>query len=297
MLAKLRCSACFTIAAVILVAGCGRGGDKASTQVAAKVNKEEISVHQINYMLAHAGQIPPEQQKAASKQALERLVEQELMVQKAMAAKLDRDPNVMQTIEANRRQVLAQAYMAQVTSAASKPGASEVQEYYDKHPELFSQRRIYRFQQLSIAGGKDVASELEQRLSGGKASMDDLVAWAKEKNLRYNTNTAVKPAEQLPMEMLPQLHHMKDGQMGMIREPVGVSVIQLIASQDQPVEQKAATAVIEQFLLNKRKSELAQNELKQLRTSATIEYVGDFAQKDGDKPSATDAKPAAATTP
>ena len=35
----------------LLLAGCGRNKDKAATQTAAKVNKEEITVHQINFVL------------------------------------------------------------------------------------------------------------------------------------------------------------------------------------------------------------------------------------------------------
>src|SRR6478736_1153177 len=41
----------FALAATLLV-GCGEKKEKAATQTAAKVNKEEITVHQINFLLA-----------------------------------------------------------------------------------------------------------------------------------------------------------------------------------------------------------------------------------------------------
>src|SRR5262245_27779262 len=69
---------------VLTIAGCGRSdGSKPATQVAVKVNGEEISVHQLNGVLTRLGPIgnvPPERIRT---QALERLVDQQLTIQKA----------------------------------------------------------------------------------------------------------------------------------------------------------------------------------------------------------------------
>ena len=67
---------------VALLAGCGdKKKDKNATQIAAKVNKEEISIHQINFVLQQQRGLKPEQSEAASKQILERLIDQELAMQ------------------------------------------------------------------------------------------------------------------------------------------------------------------------------------------------------------------------
>lgn len=273
------------VSAIALLAGCGKEEGKTSAQVAARVNNEEISVHQINYLLGRSGNIPAEQMPAASKQVLDKLIDQDVLTQKAVAEKLDRDPNVMVGIETSRRQILAQAYMERVMSAATKPTSEEISDYYTKHPELFSHRRLFRFQEVSIAGGKDLVAELQQQLAAGK-TLADIVAWAQSKNLRVNSNVVVKAAEQIPMEMLPRLSLMKDGQVGLLAEPGGASLLQLLASQDQPVDEKGATATIGQYLTNQRKSELAAAELKQLKAAAKIEYIGDFAKNDA-APAAT----------
>ena len=71
--------------------GCGNGSDdkkdKAASQTAAKVNKEEITVHQINYVLQQQRALKPEMVASASIQVLERLVDQELALQKAQEQK------------------------------------------------------------------------------------------------------------------------------------------------------------------------------------------------------------------
>ena len=86
------------VATAAVLAGCGDKKDKAS-QTAVKVNKGEITVHQINSVLQQQRNIRPEQVDAASRQILEQLIQQELAIQKAEDDKLDRDPRVVTQIE------------------------------------------------------------------------------------------------------------------------------------------------------------------------------------------------------
>jgi EpsD family peptidyl-prolyl cis-trans isomerase len=258
----------------LLVTACG-GEKKAATQVAAKVNNEEISVHQINSALARAGNLTPEQAKQAGREVLEKLIDQELLVAKAMDKKLDRDPRTMQALEASRRQILAQAYMQDLVAALAKPTGEEVKAYFDKHPELFSERRIYRFQQINVAAGRDQQPALQQRMASAK-SINEVLAWLKEQNIQFAGDVATKPAEQLPMELLPKFNQMKDGQIGVVSGDKGMQLLQLIASQAAPVALAAATPAIEQFLSNQRRGEVVEKEMKQLREKATITYLGDF---------------------
>jgi EpsD family peptidyl-prolyl cis-trans isomerase len=265
--------------AAILVTACG-GEKKAATQVAAKVNKEEISVHQINGALSRAGNLSPEQAKVAGREVLEKLVDQELLVEKAMDKKLDREPRVMQALEASRRQILAQAYMEQLVAAVAKPSGDEVKAYFDKHPELFAERRIYRFQEINVAAGRDQLPALQQRMTSAK-TLNDVLAWLKEKNIQFAGSLSTKAAEQLPMELLPKFGQMKDGQTAVIQGDKGSLLIQLVESKSAPVDLAAATPIIEQYLTNQRRGEMAAKEVKQLRADAKIEYMGDFA-KDAD---------------
>ena len=58
------------VASVALLVGCGDKKDKAASQTAAKVNKDEITVHQINFVLQQQRNLRPEQADAASRQVL-----------------------------------------------------------------------------------------------------------------------------------------------------------------------------------------------------------------------------------
>src|SRR3954469_2527486 len=70
-LGALRLAALAVTVGVALLAGCNKTKDKAATQTAAKVNKEEITVHQINFLLSQQRAIPQAQAASASRQVLE----------------------------------------------------------------------------------------------------------------------------------------------------------------------------------------------------------------------------------
>jgi EpsD family peptidyl-prolyl cis-trans isomerase len=279
---------------MLALAGCG-DGKKAATQVAVKVNKEEISVHQINNVLSRGGNLPPEQMKAASRQVLERLVDQELLVQKAIEKKLDRDPKAMQAIEAARRDILARGYMESIVAGTAKATPAEIAEFYAKRPELFAQRRIYSLQEMTIAGNSAELLPRLQEQMGKARTLSDVAAWLTSQNIPFGGNATTKAAEQLPLELLPRFHQMKDGQIGVLPSKDGVLMVQLMASRTAPMDQKAATPFIEQFLMNQKKVETSNKELKQLRELAKIEYLGDFAKTD-EAPKAATAAPAAPAT-
>ncbi len=275
----------------LTLSGCGGGDDKkVATQVAAKVNKEEISVHQINDLLQRTQNLRPEQAKQASRQILDRLIDQELLVQQAVEKKLDRDPRVVQAIAASRREILARALVEQIASTAPKPTAAETAEFYAKHPELFRERRIYNMRELAIGLKADALTKLQEEMKQAK-DVGELIEWLKGEQIPFTANNTVKSAEQLPLELVGRFHQMKDGQTALIPAPNGILIVQLLGSQTQPLDEKQAGPFIEQFLTNKRKAELAAGELKALKAKAKIEYVGEFV-KTADELKAGQATPA-----
>lgn len=278
----------------LLISGCG-DKKKTASQTAAKVNKEEITVHQINFVLQQQRGLKPEQAEAASKQALERLIDQELAVQKAEELKLDRDPRVLQQVEATKREILARAYVEHTGESATKPTSADIEKYYTDKPALFKERRIYSIQEISIEAKPEQIDALRTELQNAK-TVDDFVEYLKANSIRFNGNQAVRAAEQLPLNMLDAFAKMKDGQTMLVPMPTGVQVIVLAGSKSAPVDQAAASQAIEQFLLNERKRELVAKDLKDLRATAKIEYVGKFAEGAASAPPAASA-PATAKTP
>lgn len=271
--------AVLAVAMAVGLTGCGdkKEGEAKATQVAAKINGDEVTVHQLNFELAKLGNVGPEQAKLAANQVLKSLVDQQLLLQKAVETKLDSDPNVVQALEAGRRQILAQAYLKRLTEQVAKPTDAEVVDYYGKNPALFAERRIYRLQEITVQAGAGQAEAVKAKLAQSR-DLNEFAAWLKENNIPARAAQSVKPAEQLPLELLPRLHALKDGQAITVGAGDRLSILYLAGSQNQPVELDKAKSMVEQYLLNSRKREIAEAELKKLREAGKIEYLGDYAE-------------------
>jgi len=284
------------MAAVALLAGCGDKKEKGASQTAAKINKAEVTVHQINFVLQQQRGLRPEQADAASKQILERLIDQELALQKADDLKIDRDPRVVQQLEAAKREIIARAYLEKVGEAAAKPTPEEIKKYYDDKPALFKDRRIYSIQEIGIEAKPDQVATLRDKLTAAK-NINEFVEFLKTNDFKFSGNQAVRAAEQLPLAGLEAFAKMKDGQAIMNQVPNGVQVVVLAGSRSQPVAEEQARPAIEQFLTNERKRKLVEDDVKAMRTAAKIEYIGKFAEGAPGAASAPAAAPAAAPAP
>ncbi|MGH8707224.1 MAG: EpsD family peptidyl-prolyl cis-trans isomerase [Burkholderiales bacterium] len=288
----MRLLLCWAVLVAIAVAlsACGRtDAQNASGQIAAIVNGEEISVHRVNGALARGNDVQPGE--AGQAQALQRVIDQELLVQHALKAKLDRDPQVMQAIEDARRQMLARAYIDRVLGAAAPARSQdEIRTFYQENPALFERRRIYHLHELVVAAPQEKLGALQAAAAAAK-SMDEVAGWLKSRELPFTVVTASKPAEQIPLEILPRVLEMRDGQIAVFSTSRGTSVVQVLRSEEAPLSGQQATPVIERYLLNRERLELARAEVGKLRKQAEIEYLGEFKPAAPEGPAAASAAP------
>jgi EpsD family peptidyl-prolyl cis-trans isomerase len=262
------------LAPAMLAAGCERArpiaAEATAGRLAARVNGVEISMHQVAGVAPGSG--------ASAAQALDKVIDRELLVQKALAAKLDRDPQVAQALEVARRQVLAQAWLDRAASSAAeaRSTAEEVSAFYAENPGLFAQRRVYRLRELTVTVPADRLETVRSEATTAK-DLDELAGWLKWRSLKVTPATyTTAPAEQLPLAFLPQLARMREGELAVFPVAQGATVVQLIGAQDAPLSEREATPVIEQFISGRKRLELAATEVRRLREAANIEYVGDF---------------------
>ena len=105
----------------VLLAACQPDIDEG--QVLARVNGNEISVHQFNFALSQA---PQPRSQADRSALLDKLIDRQLVVQRALENRLDRRPDVMMRLEEARRDILAAAQATEIVLQAQLGLPSDV---------------------------------------------------------------------------------------------------------------------------------------------------------------------------
>jgi EpsD family peptidyl-prolyl cis-trans isomerase len=243
---------------------------------AAKVNGVTITQSQVDRAVAKAGAAAKGMPPAKAKQAaLEGLITQHLFSKNALMDKLDKDPRVIEAIEEAKEQILARAYAEKQATTMARPTEKEIKAYFDENPELFTQRRIYRLQQLEIQGSQEQLKAVDEKYQNTE-SLKDFVAWLREKNIRYNMGASTQPAEAIPTKLLKSIAKLKVGQSLKVTNPNGTAIMQLVEAKEEPVTLEQASPAIERYLMNQEAGDIIKSLSQKLRKAAKVEYFAPF---------------------
>jgi EpsD family peptidyl-prolyl cis-trans isomerase len=272
---RIRLSAAGLVA--VLLAGCmGREEPGAKTQVAARVNGDEITVHQVKLVLESEPGFGALDEAAAKRHALERLIDRQLARQQSVALKLDRQPAVMQSIEAARSRILARAYLQHIAASQADPAAEQIRGYYAENRALFAERRVFELEEIVVQAPSGLAERLRPVVARAK-SMPEVAAWLRSQQLAFNEHRGTRAAEQVPLALLPALRAMAPNELRLVEQPHQVSVFRLLAARHEPVDEISAAPRIREVLVNQRFDAVLGQTMDQLRRQSRIEYAVEFA--------------------
>ncbi|UVW30371.1 EpsD family peptidyl-prolyl cis-trans isomerase [Massilia sp. H6] len=288
-------------AAALLLAGAalaGCGDDRAKQakpgQALASVNGEEITVLQLNEEMQRAG-LPAAQQAVASKQILQALIDRELLEDEAAKGKIDRDPKVMQAIERARSLIIAQAYLQKRLGEPVRPTQAEVEDYFNKNPQFFAQRKQFIMNELILAGA-DLTPEVRAAADAAR-SLEEVAVLLDARNIKYGRAQVTRSTADLNPQLSGKLLAMPKGQLFVVKEGERAMLISIAEVRDAPVTLAVAAPQIGQFLTNRKNKELAAAEIQRLRASARIDYLNKDYAPDASTPGATAAANGAPATP
>jgi len=236
-------------------------------QAAAKLNGVTITEVQVDYASRRSGSASQPERQAD----LERLITQQLFAEEAVRKKIDQDVRVIAALKAARNEILAQAYRENEANNAPRPTATMVQAYYDAHPALFSERAVYKLQEINIQPDRTQSAAVIDRYNRIK-TLDDMVEWLKLNNIPYKTGVTVKSAEELPADLLEPVSQLQEGQVIKVTTDPGIAIVQLTGKRTVPVTISEAKPDIERFLTRQTLGEQMARTASRLRKEATVEY-------------------------
>lgn len=236
-----------------------------------KVNDVEIVMLQPVDGKAPVGAQPSAAKETVDKQLLETLIDRQLLQEAAIRNKLDRAPQVVQTIERAKTEILAQAYLQDKFAAIGTPSKIEVDAYYQAHPELFTQRKLFHMKELVVAT-KDFSPQLKASLDSAK-SIEQVSAWLDKNHVPYERSQVSRSTADLAPEMITKLQAMRKNQLFIVKAGEYTMVDSLYDVKLSPVTAEAAAPQIASYLRNERRKEIGAVELERLRASAKVEYL------------------------
>ncbi|NCS65889.1 MAG: peptidyl-prolyl cis-trans isomerase, EpsD family [Hydrogenophilales bacterium CG03_land_8_20_14_0_80_62_28] len=268
---------------LLLLVGCNTDNKSANNlKPAALVNGQVIAADQIQSETAKLGQGTDGQGQAMANLALKNIVDQELLAQEAVKAKLNEKPEVQWKLDAARRQILAQSEIETMTRDVVAPAQAEIKAYYDGHPELFSQHKIYQLAYLvANTTPENIAKARELVQKGG--TVQALAAAIQALGITVGGQRVVKGAEELPKDALDRFSAMKAGQSLTMDQGGKLNIIVLEGVQERPIAFEPATQTIGAYLINDKKRQQIDGQLSKIRTSARIEYRAPYAAPDAAK--------------
>jgi|GEM_PF-244443 len=271
--AAIRYSA-VTLLSLTAIAGCGHRDAASTRQVVARVNGQEITIHQLKNEAAGFSANSAIPNATPTRETLDTLINEQLLMEQGKERKIDRDPQVIQAEEKAHRQIRLQVLQNQLVASLPQPTQSEIRSFYDANEGLFANRKIYTFRQFTVDGNA-LNDNLKSKLERSKTEQA-IVAALKSDNLNYHEIITVRTAEQLPMQALPSITNMNRGDVAVFKSGDRTDVLQIVDFIAQPATLEQATPVIREYLLSSKKKTKVDDLLKTLRATAKIEYFGPF---------------------
>lgn len=263
-----------TLVALSVLALCSACQKKAEGQTVAVVNDEEITASELNAELATANVGENADKKAITNRILQGLIDRRLLAEQARSDGVDRSAEYISRQRKLEEELLIGMMANRALETSKLPTDSEITAFQAKNPQAFANREVWRLDQLQYDTPTDRA--VQSRIIATK-SLEELAGVLTAARIPFQRASNQLVTAAIPAELYPQLTRLAPGEPFIV--PAGAkSVASAIVSRTPaPLEGPAARTEAVNAMRRQNSTTLLQQRLKDLRSSAKIEYKEGFA--------------------
>lgn len=253
--------------ALALLAGCNKqpGG-----QVVAVVNNDDITVQELNAE-AKAAQLPAASanDKNAVAALLQRVIDRNLLADYAKREGLDRGPDYVSRKRQMDQALLADLAVRKLSGGRTNPSPAEVSAYIASNPLLFAERQNLALDQVRFPTPPQ-ADVL--KVITAAPTIEGVIAQLDAKGIKYVRGAASLDTGSIDASAVRQILALKPGEAFALSAAGQTFVSVVTGKAPVSIDKAAWPTIAANALRNQRLSKLMADSLKQLRTSAKIEY-------------------------
>lgn len=210
-----------------------------------------------------------------SKIALARLVDEELVLQKALGLQSSQGRAWGAAPTPGMRNTAISDYLNSIAAQAPKAEPVMVKSYFENHPLVFARRQSFVFELAKILVDKQLL-DLSPGMLNANLSMNEVRALIQKAHLNAKFGTFNLPSESLPANELTALQTMQVDSVKILTEPNCITVLSLKSRSHSPLSFERAQPEIERLLNSLSQQQTLTRELQQLRASASIQCSSDL---------------------
>ena len=259
------------VALSLALSGCDK---KATGQVAAVVNGDEITLQEVNAELASAG-VPNGAQKDKARAAIvQRLIDKRLIEQQAKAAGIDRDPEFLTRQRQLNQSLLLEFYAKRAQDTIRVPDKATIDKFIADHPTNFAARAVYTVDQIRFASPTDTKVIANMK---DLHSLQAITQYLDGQGIKYARGSNKIDSAQVPAAMMQQILALPSGEPFVVPTPQGVVASVITNKETLPLPSEQAQPLAVQMMRAQSLEDVVQQRLKDARSKAKIDYQPGFA--------------------
>jgi EpsD family peptidyl-prolyl cis-trans isomerase len=244
------------------------------SQVVAKLGDQVVTVQELDNEFRLAN-VPSEKRKDPDtiKRVLGELVTRKYLMQKALDAKLDREPTVLLDILRSKELVLANALVSRdMTTKSASISTTDVDNYIANNPLKFANRQVLTVEQISFP----LSSTSQAVIDATKdmKTLDEVDQKLTAMNLQHGRSAGAISSGDLPQDLLDKIMAKQVDDIFFVRAGANGVFFKVTGEEARPLEGEAAINAARQYL----RQDIIKSEVSMTSVAANLEakYEGEY---------------------